>query len=282
MNYLDKNYSRHSIKAMSFNLRLNTPVDGPNAWPYRKDFVLSLIESYDPDLLGVQEALPEMFSYLQENLNKTYEAWGRGRAANGSDEASGLFFKRERWNKLDSGHFWLSETPYIPGSFLPNVSFPRMVSWVKLFNKLDNNIYFYFNTHYAYENEEVRFRETEIFIEQIKNITQLQDLTKGKKIIISGDFNAMPREICIKLWTNSTVTNLRDTIDAIIQFPWVDYGTFHAWTGKANGTRIDYVLVSDDFELINYEIIHETRNGRYPSDHFPIIAEFLFEKEKVF
>jgi len=259
---------------MSFNLRLNLEADGENAWPYRKDFVVSLIKSYNPDLLGVQEALPEMCDYLIRNLNISYEFWGRGRAANGSDEASALFFKRNEWKKLDGGHFWLSETPYVPGSMLANVSLPRIVSWVKLMRNADKKTYFYFNTHYAYENEEVRFQETLIYQQQLKNITKKDYLTQEKKLILSGDFNALPNETCIEMWTNHTFTNLQDSINAIEQDPEVDYGTFHAWSGKANGTRIDYIMVSDDFDLIDYKIIHDTRNGRYPSDHFPIIAEF--------
>lgn len=267
---------------MSFNLRLNTEVDGDNAWPYRRDFVVSVIKSHDPDLLGVQEALPEMCDYLVNNLNETYEYWGRGRATNGSDEASAIFFKRSEWLKIDGGFFWLSEAPYEPGSMLPNVSFPRMVSWVKLVRNADQKTYFYFNTHYAYEDDVVREVETIIYLQQLRNITNIENLQKETKLILSGDFNALPNETCIQMWSNHTFTNLQDTINAIDQDPDVDYGTFHGWSGKANGTRIDYVFVSDDFALKNYEIIHDTRNGRYPSDHFPIIAEFRLKTNEFF
>lgn len=257
---------------MSFNLRLNTKDDGPNAWPYRKDFVLSLIKDYNPDLFGVQEALPEMASYLLLNLEDIYEYWGIGRGVNNTDEASALFFKKSIWNKLDGGHFWLSNTPFIPGSILPNVSLPRMVSWVKLQNKINDKIYHYFNTHYDYENEENRYKETVIFMDQIKNITKSVDLRTENNLIITGDFNSLYNETCMKMWTNHSITNLQDTIHAINQDPNVDYGTFHAWTGKSNNTIIDYALVSENFILEDYKIIHDTRNGRYSSDHFPIIA----------
>ena len=112
---------------MSFNLRVNLASDGLNAWPYRRDFVVSIIKDYAPDLLGVQEGLPDMIGYLKDNLNVEYDYWGRGRAADGSSEASGLFFKRQVWSKVDGGFFWLSHTPQTPGSQLPNTLYPRMV-----------------------------------------------------------------------------------------------------------------------------------------------------------
>ena len=109
---------------------------------------------------------------------------------------------------------------------------------------------------------------------QVKSITGINDLTNEKRVIISGDFNSDHTEHCIKMWIDPNQTDMLDTINAIVQQPGVGYGTFHAFAGKTNGVRMDYVLVSNDFQLVNYEIIHKTKNGRYPSDHFPIIAEF--------
>ena len=149
-----------------------------------------------------------------------------------------------------------------------------MVSWIRMIKDRENEDYYYFNTHFAYEDEEIRFREAQILIEQIKNITNTFDLTSMKRFILSGDYNAMPFEKAINLITEQKVTDLQDTINAITLEPNVDYGTFHAFTGLANGTRIDYVFSSKDFELVDYQIIKVVRkDGLFPSDHFPIIAK---------
>lgn len=214
-----------------------------------------------------------MVDYLKSNL-KNYEYWGRGRDAEGGGEASGIFYRKKLWKIIDQGHFWLSETPYEPGSILQNITLPRMVSWIRMIKEREDEDYYYFNTHFAYEEEEIRFQEAQILIEQIKNITKTFDLTRLKRFILSGDYNALPFEKAINLITEKKVTGLQDTINAITIDPKIDYGTFHAFTGLANGTRIDYVFSSEDFELMNYEIIKAVRkDGLFPSDHFPVIAQ---------
>lgn len=252
---------------MSFNLRYNNPDDGENAWPNRKEFVISLIEKYNPDLIGLQEALPEMVEYLSENLAE-YVYWGRPRDEDEEDESSGILFKNNIWEQMDGGHFWLSEDPGSEGSKLDGVSLPRMVSWVKLKRKIDNISYHYFNTHYAFENEYIREKETLIFVEQIEKITKMK-INIIKNLIISGDFNAIDSEKCIKMWKE--YGNLNDTFDGRKDNQ-ENFGTFHGWSGNAGNKRIDYIFVSKEFKILDYQVIKEKNEDRYPSDHFPIIS----------
>ena len=129
VNYV--NQHERKLKVMTFNIRYDNPDDGPEKWEFRRNLLVSVIRDEDPDFLGVQEALPNQADFLRENL-KGYLYHGRGRNFDGSGEAAALFVKSSRYSNISSGHFWLSETPYIPGSQLPNASLPRMVSWIHL------------------------------------------------------------------------------------------------------------------------------------------------------
>ena len=269
-----KSFSDHEdrkIKVMTFNIRYDNPDDGAEKWEFRRDLLVSVIKDEDPDFLGVQEALPNQVEFLRDQL-PGYLYNGRGRNYDGSGEASAQFVKSNKFTNISSGHFWLSETPYIAGSQLPNASLPRMVSWIHLRRKNDNTTLFYFNTHYDNVFDFVRARESEIFLDQIRNITNVSELKNLSKVILSGDYNSLPNETSILKILNSTNTNFRDTITAVKHHLKRDFGTFHGWTGKANGTRIDYVFVTEDVEIKKYKIIHAHNGTLYPSDHFPVIS----------
>ena len=115
---------------MSFNLRYDTIDDKENSWDFRKDSVAALIMQYRPDILGIQEGLSHMISFLKEKL-PLYKYWGKGRQFfNG--EQCGLFFRRDMFLKIDGGHFWLSSTPEKQGSTSFGNETPRMCSYLKL------------------------------------------------------------------------------------------------------------------------------------------------------
>jgi len=132
---------------MTFNIRYGTANDGENHWEKRKDFLIDSIKAFDPDLLGTQETLGFQRDYLAEKL-KQYDVLGVGRDdGREAGEMAALYFKRSRFEKLDGGHFWLSETPDQPGSKGWGAIFPRMVTWVKLQPKDGGQTFVWFNTH---------------------------------------------------------------------------------------------------------------------------------------
>ena len=119
-------------KVMSFNLRTMTFIDAHNHWNHRKHLVARTIQKFGPDILGTQECKLSQARYLQNQL-KGYQFIGAGRNnGKASGEMCGLFFRTDRFIKLDQGHFWLSETPDKPGSKSWGSSYRRMVTWAKL------------------------------------------------------------------------------------------------------------------------------------------------------
>lgn len=120
------------VRVMSYNIRYGTAQDGDNHWDKRKEFLLETIKAFDPDLLGTQETLGFQRDYLAEKL-PGYAVLGGGRDdGKEQGEMAALYFKRSRFEKLDGGHFWLSETPDQPGSKSWDSALTRMATWVKL------------------------------------------------------------------------------------------------------------------------------------------------------
>ncbi|HMO36883.1 MAG TPA: hypothetical protein PKA06_12655, partial [Gemmatales bacterium] len=120
------------IRVMSYNIRYATAPDGINAWSNRKEFLLSTIEKFRPDLLGTQETLLVQKQFLEEKLSG-YSSFGAGREdGKNRGEMAALFYRDDRFEKLEGGHFWLSEKPETVASKGWDAALPRIATWVRL------------------------------------------------------------------------------------------------------------------------------------------------------
>ncbi len=257
-----------AYRVMSFNIRYGTADDGPNHWEKRQQLVVETIERFDPDLLGTQETFPFQAQYLQEEL-KQYSYVGKLREPDEDDgEQCGVFFRRDRFVDLEQGHFWLSMTPDIPGSKAWDSSLPRMVSWVKLFDRRNGRVLYFFNTHFDHRGQVARSEGANVLRTRIATAV-------GHPVIVTGDFNcgedSKPYRNLVT--ENRTQVPLIDTLRHIQPRVRVGEGTFNGFRGRDSGARIDWVLVSPDFQVESAEIVKHHQNGRYPSDHFPVTAE---------
>jgi endonuclease/exonuclease/phosphatase family metal-dependent hydrolase len=117
---------------MSFNVRTANAADGVNDWDgNRKNLVEQTIRNFSPDLLGVQEDLRRQHDFLA-NQFPAYELVGRGARGGNDGEFVSLMYRRNRFDELRRGHYWLSETPDVPGSESWGTALPRMVTWLEL------------------------------------------------------------------------------------------------------------------------------------------------------
>ena len=140
---------------MSFNIRYGTAQDGENHWDRRKENVIKTIADFRPDLLGTQETLPIQAAYLKDNL-AGYQYVGRSRDLSQTGEQCGILVRADRFDILEQGHFWLSETPNVPGSQSWDSALPRMVSWVKLFDRQTKQVFYFVNTHFDHRGVAAR------------------------------------------------------------------------------------------------------------------------------
>ncbi|OOG45898.1 endonuclease/exonuclease/phosphatase family protein [Rhodanobacter sp. C01] len=250
------------LRIMTFNVRV--PVDtGMNAWVNRRDLMVSVIKAEHPDLLGTQELTEEQGEYIAAHL-PGYAWFGQGREGGTKGEHMGVFYRTDRLEVLRSGDFWLSDTPDVPGSITWGQPYPRMVTWAKFRLRDGGGTFNYFNTHFPYRPEDVRARML-----SAKEIMQrIGKLPSTARVILAGDFNCGPDSpVYAKLtatlhdaWTTATSRSGPEK-------------TFHNFTGNPD-QRIDWIL-SRGFKAITVQTVTTHDGARYPSDHFPVVAELV-------
>jgi len=171
------------LNVMTFNIRLNTAADSMNAWPYRKDNVASQILFHDVHIVGVQEALHDQMTDLQQRLPR-YKYKGVGRDdGKEKGEYSAIFYKKDRFKIKDSNTFWLSETPSVPGSKNWDAAITRVATWAVFYDKESKEEFMVINTHFDHIGKEARAKSAELLV------AQADKLAKSTPLIITGDFN---------------------------------------------------------------------------------------------
>lgn len=255
------------LNVMSFNIRYDNPEDSLDNWQYRKDRVAHAIHFYDADILGTQEVLHNQLKDMKARLPE-YAVIGVGRIdGKEKGEYSALFYKKERFTLIDSGYFWLSETPTVVGSNGWDGACERIATWAKLKDNASGKQVFALNTHFDHVGVVAR-RESVSLI-----LAKVNELSKGMPVVVTGDFNADPQSDVVRNMTD--VTNKMHLTDSRSVAP-VVYGpawSFHAF-GKIPYERrslIDYVFIRNGVKVISYGVLAETENEAFLSDHTPVL-----------
>lgn len=252
------------LRVMTFNVRYPSPEDGRNLWNLRRDLLVSTIRDQKPDLIGAQELFKIQGDYIVKALPE-YEWFGVSRRGNHEDEHMGVFYRKSRLELLQSGSFWLSETPEKPGSSSWNMSLPRMVTWGEFRDQESGRRFYLYNTHFPHrkEDETARTHCARVIAER------LHTLPADATVILTGDFNTGMSSEAHRVLTQS----LTDVWQATPNHPGPT-GTFHNFTGKPAEERIDWILYRGVVTPSSIETITTNDGGRYPSDHFPVVAAF--------
>ncbi len=257
-------YSQNLIIG-TFNLRYANPNDTGNLWVNRAPLVESMIQFYDFDILGTQEGLIGMINDLSKNLPQ-YEQYGIGRD-DGKDagEHSAIFFKKNKFTLLNHGDFWLSQTPEKPSLGWDATCCNRICSWVYLQDKKSKKKFYVFNTHYDYQMDLARNESSKLMLKEIKKIAGNQP------VIFMGDLNGGNETTWYKAVANSGILN--DTYKES-KNPMAGNPTYQDF-GKAisDSEIIDHIFVTHHFSVKRWGILSNTFHGKYPSDHFPVLAE---------
>jgi endonuclease/exonuclease/phosphatase family metal-dependent hydrolase len=259
-----------SLKAMTYNIRLDVASDGNNAWPLRKDFFASQIQFYEPDILGVQEAMPHQVVDLEQLLPQ-YNQVGIGREGVGKGESSNIFYKKDKFKIIQTNTFWLSDTPESI-SMGWDAACHRVCTYA-LFQEVKTNQFFWvFNTHLDHMGNQAKTKGLELILSKINQLN-----TKKQAVILMGDFNSEPLEermIALKKIMN-------DAREVSINKPFGPAGTFNNFEhDKPVTALIDYVFISKESNLKvkKYAILSDSKDLKYPSDHLPVYVEMVFHK----
>jgi len=259
------------MRVMSFNLRRPVFLDGANHWPHRKQRVVRLIESNQPDVIGMQECVAGQADYLALALPQ-YAIVGAGRedGARGG-EMCAVFYRRDRFTLRDRGHFWLSDTPDRPGSKSWGSMWTRMVTWVELTDRNTGEDFFLFNTHFSVASQHARESSAVLLAQRIAAIAG------DAPVLVTGDFNDAADSRTHALLTTASprlasAVPLRDTFRAANPRVRDEPGTRHNFVGGTDGPRIDWVLSCDRFEVLAAGVLVQPVQKRYVSDHHPVFA----------
>ena len=245
------------IKIISANVRTYAPGDMfKKSWFYRADLLVNSLAEQNPDIIGFQEVTKMHYRYLCETL-PDYDNVITYRDKSLMPEACPIFYKENKFNLIDKGSFWLSETPEEMSKDWGAMCY-RICSYVILEKKSDSKQFVVFNTHLDHVSDEARIKGIAVVLDKIKEFGSLPGL-------IMGDFNATEDS---ETYRNAT----ENFLDAKYQTKKTMKGaTFQNFGKELNKDNIDYFMISKTgFQVNEYKILNQTVNGVYTSDHFPI------------
>lgn len=259
------------LRVMTYNIRYDYGSIfnfDPNRWSMRRAPLAQMIESYDPDILGIQEGIKWQVTDLAYYL--PHLAWyGIGREDGKSKgEHAAIYYKKERFDLIDKGTFWLSETPEKP-SIGWDANDYRIASWVLLKEKSTDKMFVVLNTHYDHRGWTAREMSSPLIAEKLKTIA------KRLPVIIMGDFNTYPGRTLVDKYADSYYKTLNK--------PEGPHGTL-VGDGKFSvedfkySSRIDYILTSKPIEVLSYRTINDSKEGNFFSDHLPVLIEAVLKE----
>ena len=253
-----------TVRVMSYNIRC-ADVNGEPVQQRTDPGVRQILEVM-PDSVGIQEATAFWMKYLDENL--TLYDWVGIDRDNGGDPMSGgevnpIFYLKSRWKLLDTGTFWLSDTPDVP-SYGPGAACRRVCTWAKLQNRVTKEVYVHVNSHFDHVSEEARAAGAEIVS------TYIGEHFADVPVVFTADMNSRAIKAAYAIMT----THLRDA--SLVADDAVTNGTFHGCSPETHADyTIDYILCSPTVHVKSFRVVTKGIDGRFTSDHFPLYADVV-------
>ncbi|SDQ63984.1 endonuclease/exonuclease/phosphatase family protein [Flagellimonas zhangzhouensis] len=261
------NAKSQTIDVISYNIRYDNPDDAPNNWDNRKAFLISQLNFYNPDVFGIQEGLIHQVKEIDEGL-ADYAYFGIGRDhGDERGEHTAVFYNTTRVELLEQSTFWLSTTPQKPSKGW-DAALPRTCTYGIFQHKSDGKKFMVFNTHFDHVGVQARAESSKLILQKIKELN-----TENFPVVVTGDFNLESDSPGVQV----ILTQMNDTHIAAGKNAFGPDGTFNGFQfNKPVQRRIDYIFVSDAFEVLKSAILSDSKDTRYPSDHLPVFARLKY------
>lgn len=256
------------MEVMSYNVKFANETDGENSWSLRKDYITNQLKFYEPSVLGVQEALLEQLEHFKANLSG-FEYVGVGRDdGKEAGEFTAIFYDTDKFKVLEEDTFWLSETPE-KVSVGWDAALPRVCTYAKLSDKNSGENFWVFNTHFDHIGEKARQESAKLILEKIEELN-----SENLPVILMGDFNLEPETESIKMLASA----MNDSREVSTKVSFGPEGTFNGFEfHEPASRRIDYIFTSKgDIEVLKYGVLTDSKDFKFPSDHFPVFVEMKF------
>jgi len=256
-----------AFRVMSYNIRVDVPSDNPT-WSERRPHMADQIAFLDPDLLGVQEAHSAMVGWLADQL-PAYDRYGVGRDDGGPvGETTTLFWKRDRYERVQAETFWCSPTPAVPSKGW-DAAYPRTITRVLLRDRRDGRLLDVRNTHFDHVGVVAREQCAEL----VSGLAPFSVHAAAADIVLMGDFNTGPGT---PPYERIIASGLRDA-RALSPVDFGPAGTFNAFdiANDNQGVAIDHVFVGAGLAVERFGVLTHSFGGRVISDHFPVVADLV-------
>lgn len=258
-----QNVNAQQITVGTFNIRYANPRDTGNLWVDRAPVVSNLIRFHGFDVLGIQEALVNQLEDISKALSE-YTRYGKGRddGKNGG-EHSAIYYKKDRFTLLKSGDFWLAENPDQPGKGWDATCCNRICSWVYLQDKTTKKRFYTFNVHFDHQGVVARKESSKLML------TKIRAIAGSVPVLLTGDFNGgRESEWYQTLATSGVLTD----VFTKVKFPYANNSSMNGFRTPRGTTVIDHIFMTKQFTASKWGILTDSYFGKYPSDHFPVLA----------
>lgn len=268
------------VKVMTFNIRYANPDDGPNFWDNRRESVVKMIQAEKPDVMGIQEGLVQQVGYLDSALtNYSYVGVGRDDGKTAGEHAA-IYFNKDRFEVMDSGNFWLNETPDQPVMGWDAVCI-RIATWVRLKEKTTGKEMMVFNTHFDHIGKIARQESAKLLLSRVHQV--------GDSIptLIMGDLNYPTSDPSLAPLVNApTFVEVRKAAEVYPQGDALPSRTFQGFRERKpqeerlpdspadadyEGEPIDHIF-AQNFRVLEYRVVTDGYGVPFLSDHYPVAA----------
>ena len=250
------------LRLMSFNIRNEAPEDtGAQTWEARKGPILKMWRELNPDVIGIQESQDKLAKYLMENLRE-YDCIREGQM---------IMYRRSRFHRINSGVFWLSETPDIPESAGWDTRKPRKTIWIRLQDKETGREFSFYNTHMDNKGVEARINGAKVNVARMK-----EEAGERGAVVIVGDMNAR--------YENPTSAPALDVFDTWMKAARTtapqtdDINSFNGFTTSSllkGVSSLDHIFYRN-FTPLCFKTVNKNYGVPYISDHYPICFDCKF------
>lgn len=247
------------INAISFNIRYCDDDNG-NSIAERAPRLSTITSRYGADVIGFQEYTPLWESYIKQFYNDEYDMFLKYRSETGNLEGTPILWRKDKFDCIKTGYFWLSDTPEVESRGWDEVCHCfRMCVYVILKEKTTGEIFTFMNTHFGF-GDKGQIASAKLIYDYSKKISNYPTF-------VVGDFNMNPTsagyETMIKYFKDVNTCTTKDLSN-----------TFHNYKPETvKNQHIDYCFIDDSITPINQTLITDTIEGKYPSDHYGLFIE---------
>lgn len=258
------------MDVMTINLRFRNSNDVGNLWDNRRHIITDIVNQHLPTVIGTQEGYKDQLDDLAR-LAPGYAYIDAQRLVSVQRQCPTIFYRRDLLTPVQAGNFWLSEKPWFSDSKSWDTAFPRMVTYALFKIRETEQTFYFFNTHFDHVSAWARKESALLLIRKIREINP-----EGLPVLLVGDFNMGPHTPEHQMMTGRVSL---DGVKGNFHNVWEKCGnswdgaeTFHGFTGQPKHEPMDWILATSHFRFFSIQRNEEHDKGRYPSDHFPVLA----------